>query len=436
MAHDLPDTRLKRVLGEMVDQKTGATSRPLAAGSFDSDTLRMRPLPPLGAALTVTLAACASFLEPIPSSSFTRPVLVSNALRFTDISAGGLHACAVTATGDVYCWGKSEYGELGTAATLDPCGGPGPLGFTCTGTPRRVEGLPPIASIAVSMGGGGRSCGLAAEGAAWCWGYGLGGQLGNGTRASSATPVAVAGGRSFTSLSVGSIATCGIATDGETYCWGPNPRLYGDGTIDGLDVPRRVTADSLRFASVHVFDTHACGLTALGRAYCWGSNWSGSLGVGSAGGSGGVATSATPVAVVGDLTFASLSTGGSHSCGQTTGGETFCWGSSTLVASPDAYVSTPTRVAPPVPFASLYSGYSHACGLTATNEVYCWGENYGGVLGDGTETLRRTPTRVRSSVPLVRVSRFPTCALSADGAAYCWGDNTFGQVGRRPGSGS
>jgi len=66
-----------------------------------------------------------------------------------------------------------------------------------------------------------------------------------------------------------------------------------------------------------------CGLTSGGAAYCWGSNNSGMVGDGTIGGQ-----RTRPVAVTGGHQFASLSGGWVHACGRTIGGVVYCWGSS------------------------------------------------------------------------------------------------------------
>jgi alpha-tubulin suppressor-like RCC1 family protein len=45
-------------------------------------------------------------------------------------------------------------------------------------------------------------------------------------------------------------------------------------------------------------------------------------------------------------------------------------------------------------FRSVAAGDTHTCAVTTGNLAYCWGDNEFGQLGDGTLTVRFTPTRV------------------------------------------
>ena len=78
-------------------------------------------------------------------------------------------------------------------------------------------------------------------GAAFCWGENVYGQLGGGTTTNSLTPVAVAGGHTFASLSPFLFHTCGLTTGGAAYCWGSNSNgALGEGSTTSSTVPVRV----------------------------------------------------------------------------------------------------------------------------------------------------------------------------------------------------
>lgn len=196
------------------------------------------------------------------------PFAVGGGLRFTTLSAGAAHTCALTTAGTAYCWGEGGHGELGNGATAR------------SARPVAVAGGLTFASLTASNTES-FTCGLTKSGAAYCWGL-VGDndnlQLGNGRTGSSSVPVAVAGGLTFSTLSAGAEHVCGITTGGAAYCWGRGGwgNLGTGATKDALTpVP---VAGALRFASISSGGTHTCGVTTGGVLYCWGSNGYGELG--------------------------------------------------------------------------------------------------------------------------------------------------------------
>jgi hypothetical protein len=106
----------------------------------------------------------------------------------------------------------------------------------------------------VSTGGTGvgvnHTCGVTTAGEAFCWGNNHYGQLGDGSagQGPNSLPVAVLGGRSWTSLSTGSSHTCGVITSGDAYCWGQNAsgQLRNGSTSGQQRTPTLVLGDHKR----------------------------------------------------------------------------------------------------------------------------------------------------------------------------------------------
>jgi alpha-tubulin suppressor-like RCC1 family protein len=70
-------------------------------------------------------------------------------------------------------------------------------------------------------------------------------------------------------------------------------------------------------------------------------------------------------------------------------------------APPTGPESTPRLAAAagsPLAFSQVSSGGAHSCGVTSDGRAYCWGSNAFGRLGDGTTSDRLTPTRVAGTM--------------------------------------
>jgi alpha-tubulin suppressor-like RCC1 family protein len=113
------------------------------------------------------------------------------------IAAGLGHACAVTTSGAVQCWGDGDDGDLGNSATTTSLA---PVGVTGLGSG--------VASIGV---GEYQSCAVLTTGVLDCWGSNTNGQVGDGTTTNRPSPVTVnLGGTTVVTpvaVSIGSAST-------------------------------------------------------------------------------------------------------------------------------------------------------------------------------------------------------------------------------------
>jgi alpha-tubulin suppressor-like RCC1 family protein len=116
-----------------------------------------------------------------------------------------LVVCGVTAASEIRCWGRNDFGQLGT----------GTIGLDA-GVPSVVQGLQGYEAVGLVSE---YACGLRA-GVVLCWGKGAGGQLGTGDLENRAAPTPVASDRHFTRLAVAGFHACALSGDGEAWCWG------------------------------------------------------------------------------------------------------------------------------------------------------------------------------------------------------------------------
>ncbi len=310
------------------------------------------------------------------------PFLVDASVAFMAVTTGYGHACGLTSSGEVWCWGAGSQGQLGNGQNMS-------------------------SPVPVHVNGSGPS-----------------------------------GGRIYTAIDAGRSHTCGIVAVA-VYCWGSNEYgATGNGVLGGVQsAPAKISGTGvapLDFVQVSAGDRFSCGVTVDHAAWCWGAAFSGALGDGQED-----IHRLSPVKVTGSgtapLLFASISTGLGRTCAVTTGlssGRLYCWGSNgggyLGTGGSQGAVLTPTAVPFPigVSLGQVSLGYTTGCALDTSNGAWCWGRGVGGEIGNGGLMNVEFPTMV--TVPSGGFSRITFggvsgCALHATGGGvYCWGGGPLG----------
>ena len=402
---------------------------------------------PLGTSLQLEAVALTVADNPILDARFTWTSSNPSALSVSDaglITAVAHGSAVITASVDgvsanVDAAVAPEFSQIssnGMACGLSLSGAPSCWGYQ---PPEPVPGAPTFTQLTAGggqiLGGEGHACGITSLGVAYCWGHNSLGQLGVGLNPGCgpsqycSTPMLVAGGLTFASLSAGDAHTCGIVVTGEAYCWGYNgwAQLGAAGdescVLPCSPVPTPVSG-GLTFVQINAGARHTCGVTTGGAAYCWGKNGLGELGIGQVGGRADV-----PTPVAGGLAFSSVDAGWEHTCGVTVGGAGWCWGSGDHGAlgngTTDTREGTPVQISGSLALSSISAGGRVSCAVTTTGAGYCWGENLQGALGTGNIQGSNVPVPVLGGLTFssISVSNTPisACGLTSSNVGYCWG---------------
>jgi LruC domain-containing protein len=263
----------------------------------------------------------------------TLPIQVPNLSGVLEVSAGAYFTCARRATGDVWCWGNGNNGELGNGTNIDRA------------TPSQVSGLANATDISAGAGG---ACALNSNGAVYCWGQNTYGQLGNNSKTSSNVPVQVQGMSNATSVSSSGFHACVTKVDGTAWCWGHNGGYrLGHNLRTTLELLPVQVVNMPSTASIHA-SGFTCAVRTDGTGECWGGTGP----------------------FLGDAL-----TNTSHAAPNGTYSIRWSWGN---------FLTGITSL----------SADTMTCATRDDYSVWCWGTNSSGGLGDGATLTSNVPVHV------------------------------------------
>lgn len=285
----------------------------------------------------------------------SHPVLVKNgqkspSVSFKQIATGSYHSCGLANNGQIYCWGRNSYGQLGNGVLANAN-----LPVLVNDGGRGLDGQ----FIDLSLGGL-FSCALTKTHQVYCWGSGSFGQLGTNQATDSSTPVLVSVANlkpdeRFWKIQAGESHICGVTNQSQVYCWGRG----GDGQLATGDYDNQLQPSLIKngeithnqkIVDVSLGDYHSCVSTNIHQVYCWGLGRNGQLG------SKNSRISTTPVEIITD------------------DGEDVNWAG------------------------QLATGGAHNCLISISHQIYCWGYGTNGRLGNGEIATQTSPVRIADNV--------------------------------------
>ncbi|TKS74835.1 E3 ubiquitin-protein ligase HERC2 [Collichthys lucidus] len=181
------------------------------------------------------------------------------------IACGSTYSAAITADGELYTWGRGNYGRLGHGSSEDQT------------TPMLVTALKGLKVVDVACGSGdAQTLSVTENGQVWSWGDGDYGKLGRGGSDGCKTPKLVEKLQDLDIVKVccGSQFSVALTKDGHVYTWGKgdNQRL-GHGTDEHVRYPKLLDSlEGKKVVDIAVGSTHCLALTDDGEVHSWGSN--------------------------------------------------------------------------------------------------------------------------------------------------------------------
>jgi len=365
------------------------------------------------------------------ASPQTTPQWITGLSGVVAIAAGGKTTCALTQTGELWCWGGNDVGQVGY----------GNFGTNAL-SPTRVI-FSGVTEVAV---GGRHTCARMLDNLVKCWGANDKGQLGRfGPLTNQSSPVLASTIPSVRYLTAGNNTNCARRlTDDFTICWGDNSAGQLGYDINNYSysnspfvLPTGSTSQA-HFDNMKGGGNHFCGVDR-GMLYCEGGSKTGAT----------VFDSFYPQKQI--MSQVGLfATGGSHTCavGKPQHPDLppyglYCWGANDRSQlGPTNFVGGVRQAINMTNVTALAAGTEHTCAVgtwDGVTDLYCWGSNHYGELGPNGGVQGETPKPVGMSNTTALAAGFAfTCAAgtwNGVNGVHCWGWNDYGQLGPNGGNG-
>ena len=342
------------------------------------------------------------------------------------VSAGGYHTVTAQADGSVVTWGRNAYGQLGGSESLS-------LVRPYPGPP--IPGLSNVRNVDAGIW---HTLALKGDGTVWAWGYNAQGALGNGNTTTQIAPVQASGITNAISIASGDRHSLTLKADGTVWAWGLNASgQLGTGTFTNSSLPVQVSALT-NVVAIAAGGKRSMALKKDGSVWAWGVNANATSDTSAT-------VSAVPVQVPGLVDIVAIAAGGNSTGGigvesdssmaMTWDGKVYAWGYNNWgqLCQGDLASKFLPKLIPLSGSAVKISVAEHdTLILLEDGSLKGCGSNFGGAMGDGTTTVRKSPSPAGNGVGKVLdivVGRNYSAALSSNLSVQSWGWNDYGQLG-------
>ncbi|XP_031621811.1 probable E3 ubiquitin-protein ligase HERC2 [Contarinia nasturtii] len=185
--------------------------------------------------------------------------------RIRDIACGSSHSAAITASGELYCWGLGEYGRLGHGDNLTQL------------KPKLVQALLGRRVVQVACGSrDAQTLALTEDGVVFSWGDGDFGKLGRGGSEGCFIPQPIErlSDVGVIQIECGAQFSLALTKSGEIWTWGKGDYFrLGHGSDQHLRKPTPIhSLRGKKVVHVAVGALHCLAVTDTGEVLAWGDN--------------------------------------------------------------------------------------------------------------------------------------------------------------------
>ncbi|KAH3745389.1 regulator of chromosome condensation RCC1 [Pelomyxa schiedti] len=210
--------------------------------------------------------------QQLPHLSTPQEIVLLHGMNVTTIACGANHTMALLDTGDVYSWGDNCQGQLGLND------------FTNRRDPNELTLFHGKKTVAIACGWV-HTVSVLESGAVFSWGHNKFGQLGvNCLPPSSGAPqeIVCLRDRGVSIVACGAHYTMAVLETGDVFCWGANESgQLGLGDSCHRYTPQQLThLNGKKTCAITCGNYHTIAMLESGEVYGWGSNNNCQLGMG------------------------------------------------------------------------------------------------------------------------------------------------------------